>query len=88
MFFPFTEPGTILFEKRGYLVKESCGDAEVSVVRQNGADGEISVKWRSIDKTAINVKDYNGGEGVIMFKHGEVKIEFWPKSEIFSGSMT
>ena len=41
-----TEPGTITFEKRGYLVKESCGDAEIAVLRQNGADGEISIKWR------------------------------------------
>merc|ERR1719445_1757411 len=65
------EPGTIQFEKRGILVKESCGEAEVSVVRQNGADGEISVKGRTIDKTAINGKDYKGGEGVIEFNHGE-----------------
>ena len=66
------EPGTLQFEKRGYLVKESCGDAEVAVIRQNGADGDISVKWRTIDKTAINGKDYHGGEGEVHFKHGEV----------------
>ena len=66
-----SEPGTLQFEKRGYLVKESCGDAEIALVRQNGADGVISVKWRSIDKTAINGKDYNGGEGEIKFNHGE-----------------
>lgn len=65
------EPGTLQFEKRGYLVKESCKDAEVAIVRQNGADGNISVKWRSIDKTAINGKDYHGGEGTVEFKHGE-----------------
>merc|ERR1719510_1684362 len=67
------EPGTLQIEKRGYLVKESCGDAEVSVVRQNGADGNISVKWRTIDRTAINGKDYNGGEGEINFRHGETQ---------------
>ena len=70
----FSEPGTLQFEKRGHLVKESCGDADISIVRQNGADGEISVKWRTIDKTAINQKDYKGGEGVIEFNHGEVRI--------------
>ena len=48
-----SEPGTLQFEKRGYLVKESCGDAEISLVRQNGADGLISVKWRSIGKLYI-----------------------------------
>ena len=72
----FPEPGTIQFEKRGILVKESCGDAEISVIRQNGADGKISVKWRTIDKTAINGKDYKGGEGVIEFNHGEVRNHF------------
>jgi len=65
------EPGTIQFEKRGILVKESCGEAEVSVVRQNGADGEISVKYRTIDGSAVNNKDYTGGEGLVKFKHGE-----------------
>ena len=72
----FSEPGTIQFEKRGILVKESCGDAEISVIRQNGADGKISVKWKTIDKTAINGKDYKGGEGVIEFNHGEVRNPF------------
>lgn len=65
------EPGTIQFEKRGILVKESCGDAEISVVRQNGADGEISIKYRTIDGSATNNHDYKGGEGVVHFKHGE-----------------
>ena len=54
-------------------MKESCGDADISIIRQNGADGSISVKWRTIDKTAINGKDYKGGEGVIEFNHGEVR---------------
>merc|ERR1712079_389753 len=69
------EPGTITFEKRGYLVKESCGEAEIAVLRQNGADGEISIKWRTIDKSAVNGKDYKGTsedkESRIEFKHGE-----------------
>jgi solute carrier family 8 (sodium/calcium exchanger) len=67
------EPGTIQFGRRGLLVKESCGDAEIAVERQNGADGEVSVKWRTIDKQAINGKDYHGGEGTVMFKHGETR---------------
>ncbi len=67
------EPGTLMFEKRGHLVKESCGEAEVSVIRQNGADGEVSVQWRTIDKTAVNGKDYVGGEGKLVFNHGETQ---------------
>merc|ERR1712088_1144796 len=63
----------ITFEKRGYLVKESCGEAEIAVLRQNGADGEISIKWRTIDKSAVNGKDYTGGEDLVQFRHGETQ---------------
>merc|ERR1711962_1070387 len=53
------DPGSFQFEKRGHLVKESCGEAVLSVIRENGADGDISVKWRTVDKTAVSGKDYN-----------------------------
>ena len=70
-----TEPGTFEFEKRGHLVKESVGNATISVLRRNGADGDVAVKWKALDKTAINGKDYTveGGEGVLEFKHGETQ---------------
>ena len=64
-------PGTLQFDNPGYLVKESCGNAEIGVVRQNGADGKISVKWRTINKSAIEGKDFVGREGEIKFDHGE-----------------
>jgi len=67
------EPGTFQFEKRGHLVKESCGNALLSVIRQNGADGQVDIKWRTIDKSAMNGKDFTGGEGVLQFKHGETQ---------------
>ena len=69
----FAEPGVIQFEKRGYLVKESVGDAEINVLRQNGADGVVKVKWSTQDKTAVNGKDYTGGSDIITFNHGEVQ---------------
>jgi len=67
------EPGTFQFEKRGHLVKESCGNALISVIRQNGADGEVEVSWRTINKTAVEGKDFEGKDGVLMFKHGETQ---------------
>jgi solute carrier family 8 (sodium/calcium exchanger) len=66
------EPGVLQFQRRGLPVKESCGTALVPVVRKNGADGEVSVKWRTFDHTAFDKKDYVGGEGVLIFKHTEV----------------
>ena len=70
----WTEPGTISFDERGILVKESVQVAQVAVSRKNGADGEVSINWRTIDKTAVNGKDYQGGEGVLVFKHAEVEL--------------
>lgn len=67
------KPGMVMFQKRGFLVKESIGKAIIPVVRKNGADGEITVKWRSIDKTAISGRDFEGGEGVLVFKHTEIE---------------
>ena len=72
--YPFiSDPGTFQFEKRGYLVKESIGKAQLSITRHSGADGDVTVKWRTIDDTAINGKDYIGGEGEVSFKHGETQ---------------
>ena len=68
-------PGCFTFEKRGLLVTESIGSAAIKVIRRNGADGQVSVKWRTIDKDAINGKDYFGGEGELVFKHSEVEKE-------------
>ena len=39
--------------------------------REDGADGDIEVKYRTIDKTAFDGKDFTGGEGTIFFKSGE-----------------
>ncbi|KAF4518915.1 hypothetical protein B566_EDAN006753 [Ephemera danica] len=67
------EPGILSFHRRGILVKESAGTARITVVRTNGADGEVSVKWKTKDKSAISGRDYMGGEGVIHFNHNEVE---------------
>lgn len=68
------EPGQLSFTRRGLLVKESVGTVVIPVVRKHGADGEVSVRWRTIDKTAVNKKDFEGGEGLLTFKHTEVEL--------------
>lgn len=55
-------------------MKESVGNAVIPVVRKNGADGEIKVKWRTIDKSALSGRDFEGGSGELVFKHTEVII--------------
>jgi len=56
--FLFLEPGFIEFEETIYLVKESVGKAEIKVVRVNGADGRVSVHYRTKDIDAVGKKDY------------------------------
>lgn len=66
------EPGIISFGKRGLLVKESAGFVDVPIIRTHGSDGEVTVKWRTIDESAISGRDYVGGQGEIVFKDKEV----------------
>ena len=50
------DPGTISFEERGILVKESVGKAQVAVVRKHGADGEVSVRWQTVGKYFLKMR--------------------------------
>ena len=68
----FAEPGTLEFAHPSFVFKESIGKAMVTVNRVNGADGRIQVSWTSEDMTAKNGRDYEGGEGVLVFEHGEI----------------
>ena len=53
-----SEPGEIEFSQPVYVVKESIGTFEVSVDRKNGADGIVSVAFKTTDINAIADKDY------------------------------
>ncbi|CAG0887576.1 unnamed protein product [Darwinula stevensoni] len=66
-------PGTLMFKKRGMLVQESVGTLQIPVIRKDGADGDVSVSWKTHDKSAVEGKDYIGKEGTITFKSTEVE---------------
>ncbi|KAH7944028.1 hypothetical protein HPB52_014742 [Rhipicephalus sanguineus] len=65
------EPGIFEFRRRGLLVRESVGTAQVAVVRTKGADGTAYVHWRTRSQTAKDGEDFHGGEGKLVFEHGE-----------------
>ncbi|XP_050391530.1 sodium/calcium exchanger 1 [Patella vulgata] len=67
------EPGTFEFEKPSYVFKESIGLACVPVIRSHGADGRVVVTWMTKNMTAINNRDFTGGEGELIFEHGEMR---------------
>ena len=65
------EPGVLAFTKPSYVVKETGYRALLPVARTGGADGHVSVKWRTKDITAVNGKDFKGGEGELKFDNQE-----------------
>ncbi|XP_077490195.1 sodium/calcium exchanger 3-like [Amblyomma americanum] len=65
------QPGIFEFRRRGLLVRESVGNAQVAVVRTKGADGTAYVHWRTRSQTAKEGEDFHGGEGKLVFEHGE-----------------
>ncbi|KAL5018651.1 hypothetical protein ScPMuIL_004373 [Solemya velum] len=67
------EPGTLTFSNPSFLFKESVGVATVTVVRRNGSDGTVSVKWETKDITAVGGMDYLDTQGVLVFDHGETE---------------
>ena len=58
LYFTQLEPGEIEFSQPVYVVKESIGTFEVQVDRKNGADGQVSVAFKTTDINAISDKDY------------------------------
>ncbi|CAI9720804.1 sodium/calcium exchanger 3 isoform X1 [Octopus vulgaris] len=66
------EPGVLEFTKPSVLVTESSRKVKIPVKRSNGADGHVSVKWKTKDMTAHAGVDYFGGEGELTFDNGEI----------------
>lgn len=52
------EPGFVEFAESAYVFKESVGKAELKVVRRDGADGRVTVHYRTKDIDAKANKDY------------------------------
>ncbi|CAF3193790.1 unnamed protein product [Rotaria sp. Silwood2] len=66
------EPGFLEFEEAIVLVKESVGKAEIKVVRVNGADGRVTIHYRTEDMDAKAPKDYERVDSELIFEHGEI----------------
>jgi solute carrier family 8 (sodium/calcium exchanger) len=52
------EPGEVEFKEPVHVVKESVGTFDVLVERKNGADGNVSLKYKTSDINAIAGEDY------------------------------
>jgi solute carrier family 8 (sodium/calcium exchanger) len=71
------EPGTISFTHRLYTVTEADGKAILPLQREGGADGQILLRYKTVDGSAKNGRDFRGGDGIVIFMHGvtEANIE-------------
>ena len=63
----------LAFTKPSYVIKQSGSRAFIPISRIGGADGNVSVKWKTKDITAVDKKDYVGGEGVLTFDNQEAR---------------
>ncbi|KAI3386889.1 hypothetical protein SNEBB_004533 [Seison nebaliae] len=64
----------IYFEPDEYRVLESCGNAEVVIVRRGGnLQSEVSVDYCTEDGTATAEKDYKPKNGTINFRPGQIQ---------------
>jgi len=90
-------PGTFGFATEAYQVGEKGengqGYAEVKVERTKGSDGEVTVKYKTVDGSAIAGDDYEPAVGELVFKHQEtsktIKVNLidddaYEKSETFT----
>jgi solute carrier family 8 (sodium/calcium exchanger) len=67
------EPGIIEFVQRMIVVADSQNMVYVPLIRCQGSDGEVRVKWKTVDGSAKNSLHYYGGEGEIIFGPGIIK---------------
>lgn len=52
------EPGEVEFSQPVHVIKESVGTYEIVVERKNGADGQVSIAYKTTDINAIAGHDY------------------------------
>jgi len=69
------KPGTFTFDKPRYEVRECDGELKVGILRTNGISGDVSVKYTTVDETAVAPADFIHTEGTLEFKNGETRHE-------------
>ena len=72
------EPGTLSFAQRSVKVTNKMDKVKVRVVRQNGCDGTVKVKYSMEDGNgdvddAIPSRHYHAKGGELVFFHGEIE---------------
>jgi solute carrier family 8 (sodium/calcium exchanger) len=91
------KPGIFAFDQEAYEVREADGELKVGVVRKDGIAGDVSVKYQTVDQSAVAPADYAHTTGTLEFKSGETRKEFvipiveddkWERDEKFQIHLT
>ncbi|NCD23229.1 MAG: DUF11 domain-containing protein, partial [Spartobacteria bacterium] len=72
----FSRPGELSFAQAALEASETNGVVTVTVVRNNGTLGEISVPFAVADGTAVAPDDYVATNGLLTFADGVVSASF------------
>ncbi|GFT26635.1 g-protein coupled receptor 98 [Trichonephila clavipes] len=64
-------PGIVEIEKPVYYIPENVGVLEIGVIRLDGTDGEIMVRYATKNQTARSGKDFEPVQGELIFGEGE-----------------
>jgi choice-of-anchor B domain-containing protein len=67
--------GNISFIKSEISVREDEGEIELSVIRQNGIDGELSVEFEVVEDSATATQDIILSSGILSWTDGDVAIK-------------
>ena len=63
--------GSVRFDASVYNVFETDGSVTVTVNRERGGSGAVSVEYNVLDGTATSGADYEGADGIITWADGE-----------------
>jgi hypothetical protein len=69
---PAPMPGELRFSAPTYAVGENGGSIVVTVARENGSAGTVSVDYATSNGTATAGTDYTAGQGTLTFEPGQV----------------
>ena len=84
-------PGTFVLPEEDVKIKENVGVYMLEVHRVQGCSGAVSMKYNTINGTALAGKNYDASEGVLEWAHQDVKPKFIPititDDEVMQGNL-
>ena len=66
-------PGTVQFTASNFVVNEGNGTATITITRTGGISQGVSVRFVTVDGSAVNGEDYSAIRTVVTFEPGETE---------------